>query len=340
MQLYAGIDLHATNSYMAVLDADGKRVFKKKVSNEAEFILSYLGEFQQEIVGVVVESTFNWYWLVDLLGEAGYQVHLANPCAIQKYSGLKHSDDKHDAFWLAEMLRLGILPQGYIYPKEERPIRDLLRKRAHLVRLRTSLILSLQNIVARNRAVRVRTNDIKRIKEDVVSPLLQSNDELAKAGMVSKQVIDFLTSKILEIESVVEKKMKLKGPYVHLLSIPGIGRILGLTIMLETGPISRFPKVGNYASYCRKVGSKWTSNDKEKGKGNTKNGNKYLAWAFSEAAEMARRFDINCRSFYNRKMQKTNFMVAHQALAHKLARAAYCIMKEGVAFEPARLFAS
>jgi transposase len=98
----------------------------------------------------VVESTFNWYWLVDALMDEGYRVHLANPSAIQQYKGLKSSDDVHDAFWLANMMRLGILPEGYIYPKEERPIRDLLRKRGHLVRLRTSIILSLQGIIQRN----------------------------------------------------------------------------------------------------------------------------------------------------------------------------------------------
>lgn len=340
MKLYAGIDLHASNNFIAVIDADGKRMFKKKLPNEAELILSTLGSFQEEMAGVVVESTFNWYWLVDLLGEAGYRMHLANPSAIQKYSGLKHSDDKHDAFWLAEMLRLAILPEGYIYPKEERPIRDLLRKRGHLVRLRTSLILSLQNIVARNCCVRLSANDAKRLRKDVVNPLLKSNEDLAMAGMVSKESIDFFTREIRKVETMVEQRVKLKNQYRYLLTIPGIGKILALTIMLETGPISRFPKVGDYVSYCRKVSSKWTSNDKAKGKGNKKNGNKYLAWAFSEAAEFARRNDTQCRGYYNRKMQKTNFMVAHQALSHKLARAAYCIIKQEVPFTPERLFAS
>jgi len=339
MQLYAGIDLHSSNSFMAVIDANGKRVFKQKMPNEPGAILSKLESFNEGVAGVVVESTFNWYWLVDLLGEAGYRVHLANPSAIQKYSGLKHADDKHDAFWLADMLRLKILPEGYIYPKEQRPIRDLLRKRGHLVRLRTSLILSLQNIVARNCGVRLNVNDAKRLKEDVITPLLQANEDLALAGTVSKESIDFLTRKIRSVESIVEQKIKLKDEYSHLLTVPGIGKILALTIMLETGPVSRFPKVGNYVSYCRKVNSKWTSNDKPKGKGNKKNGNKYLAWAFSEAAELARRYDTGCRSWYNRKMQKTNFMVAHQALAHKLARAAYCVMKKEVAFTPEKLFA-
>jgi transposase len=339
MQLYAGIDLHASNNYVAVVDTDGKRVFKQKMRNDPDSILSNLEKFREQMAGVVVESTFNWYWLVDLLQEAGYRVHLASPSAIQKYSGLKHADDKHDAFWLAEMLRLNILPVGYIYPKEERPIRDLLRKRGHLVRLRTSLILSLQNIIARNRSVRINVNDIKRLKKDAVTPLLESNDDLAMAGAISKETIDFLTRKVRSIEYMVEQRVKLKDEYSHLVSIPGIGKILALTIMLETGSVSRFRKVGNYVSYCRKVSSKWTSNDKPKGKGNKKNGNKYLAWAFSEAAELARRYDIQCRSWYNRKMQKTNFMIAHQALAHKLARAAYCIMKKEVPFVPEKLFA-
>jgi transposase len=119
-----------------------------------------------------------------------------------------------------------------------------------------------------------------------------------------------------------------------------VGKILALTIMLETGPISRFAKVGNYVSYCRKVSSQWISNEKAKGKGNKKNGNKYLAWAFSEAAELGRRYHSGARAYYTRKMQRTNFMVAHSALAHKLARAAYYIMRDQVPFSSEKLFAS
>jgi transposase len=150
MAVYAGIDLHSTNSYVAVVDGEGKKVYKKKLSNDGALILEGLEPYRRDLKGVVIESTFNWYWLVDLLMEDGYRVHLANPAAIQKYKGLKHSDDRSDALWLAEMLRLGILPEGYIYPKEDRPVRDLLRKRSHLVKLRTSVINSLQNIITRS----------------------------------------------------------------------------------------------------------------------------------------------------------------------------------------------
>jgi transposase len=270
--------------------------------------------------------------------DSGYPVHLANPLAIQQYRGLKHADDRHDAYWLAQMLRLGILPQGYIYPKEERPVRDLLRKRRHLVKLRTSLILSLQNIVSRNCGVRCSVNRVIRLKEDGVSPLLAGKEDLALAGQSSKEMIDQLTRQIRKIEGVIVKRIEMKDTYRYLLSLPGVGKILALTIMLETGPIARFAQVGDYASYCRKVPSRWTSNDKSKGKGNQKNGNKYLAWAFSEAAEFARRYDEQARSYYTRKMRKTNVVVAHSALAHKLSRAAYYLMRDQVPFMPERLF--
>jgi transposase len=285
-----------------------------------------------------VESTYNWYWVVDALMEAGYRVHLANPAAIQQYTGLKHADDKHDAFWLAQMLRLGILPEGYIYPKEERPVRDLLRKRGHLVRLRTSLMLSLQNIIDRNYGLRVSGNDMKRLREDRVSPVFSGDEDLVLVGSVSKEAIDFLTRQIRKIEKVIEGRVELRAPYRYLLTLPGVGKILALTIMLETGPICRFAKVGNDASYCRKVSSQWLSNEKVKGKGNKKSGNKYLAWAFSEAAEFARRQEGAARAYYQRKRQKTNLMVAHSALAHKLARAAYYLMRDEVPFQPEKLF--
>jgi transposase len=338
MELYAAFDLHANSSFLGIVDEHGNRVFKKKLYNDRELILEVFRPRKEEVVGIAVESTFNWYWMVDTLMEEGYRVHLANPSGIQKYEGLKHADDQDDAFWLAELLRLGILPEGYIYPKAERPVRDLLRKRGHLVRIRTSLILSLQNIITRNYGVRLKVNDVKRLRENRVTPLLEENDDLALAGMVSKETIDFLTHKIHQIERAIEGKVELKEPYRHLLTLPGVGKVLGLTIMLETGPISRFAKVGNYVSYCRKVSTKWTSNGKKKGKGNKKNGNKYLAWAYSEAAELGRRYNSQARAYYNRKMQKTNFMVAHSALSHKLARAAYFIMRDQVVFKPEKLF--
>src|SRR3989337_147443 len=338
MKLYAATDLHSSNNYLAIIDENGERRFKQKLPNNADIILGALRTYKEEIVGIVVESTYNWYWLVDALMAEGYKVHLANPVAVQQYSGLKHADDKHDAFWLAEMLRLGILPEGYIYPKEERPVRDLLRKRGHLVKLRTSLILSLENIISRNFGRKLPVNDVKGLRKDYVTPLFEGKEDLVLAGRVSKETIDFLTHQIRQIEGVVEKRVTLKEQYRHLLTLHGVGKILGLTIMLETGPIGRFETVGDYTSYCRKVPSQWISNGKRKGSGNRKNGNKYLSWAYAEASDFARRFHSESRAYYNRKMQKSNPAVAHSALSHKLARAAYYIMRDQVTFRPEKLF--
>lgn len=336
--LYAAFDLHASNSYLAIIDAEGKRVFSKKIPNDPELIVAALSPYTKKMSGIAVESTYNWYWLVDMLMEEGYEVHLANPSAIKKYEGLKHADDHHDAFWLAEMLRLGILPEGYIYPKHQRGVRDLLRKRGHLVRLRSSLIISLQNIITRTCGAKINVNDVKRLREDRISPLLCADEDVLLAGTTSKETIDHLTRQIQKVEKAVEGKIKLSSSYLRLPGLPGVGKILAMTIMLETGPVSRFPTVGDYVSYCRKVGSAWVSNGKKKGKGNKKNGNKYLAWAYSEASEFARRHDTQARAFYQRKARATNFMVAHQALAHKLARAAYYMMRDDVPFKAEKLF--
>ncbi len=338
MELCSGIDLHSNSSQVAIIDDQLNRVFDRKLANDPKVILNAFAPYRERLKGIVIESTLNWYWLADLLIEKGYAVHLANPCGIQKYSGLKHADDKHDAFWLAQMLALNILPEGYIYPKEDRPLRDLLRKRGQLVHIRTSLLLSLQNMVMRNHGIKIRSNELKRLTQDPVADLFKGQEELALAGKASKETIDFLTRQIQRIEKVVLKKTMPKASYSNLLTLPGVGEILAMTILLETGPIERFKAVGHYASYCRKVCSHWTSNGKTKGKGNTKNGNRYLSWAFSEAADHARQTHELSRHFYNRKLNQTNASVAHNALAHKLARAAYFIMRDHVEFKEDKMF--
>jgi transposase len=339
MPLYGGIDLHSNSNQSAILNEDRKRIMKRKLANEPDLILSFWEPYKPDLAGIVVESTYNWYWLVDLLQDHGYRVHLANTAAIQKYSGLKHADDNQDAFWLAELLLLGILPEGYIFPQELRALRDLLRKRLHFVRVRTALLLSLQNIVTRNCGTKLSSNHLKALKEDRAQAYLQDNEDLQLAGSASKAAIDALTRQIRRIEGAVVKKLKLQAPYPHLLGLPGVGPIVASTVQLETGPIERFSQVGGYASYCRKVNSQWTSNEKVKGHGNKKNGNKYLAWAFGEAAERARIFHKASREFYQRKLrQKKHPALAHGALAHKLARAAFYILRDNVPFDHKKMF--
>ena len=337
MDHYVGIDLHSTNNYIAIIDNDNKRVFKKKTKNDLRLVVQALKPHQEQIKGVVVESTYNWYWLVDGLIEEGYTIHLAHPSAIKQYEGLKHSDDVTDAFHLADLLRLGILRTGYIYPKEERPIRDLLRKRLQLVQQRTLQILSFQNLVARNLGKSMNGNGVKKLSEDDVEHLFHDK-HLVVAGKASISTILFLTEKIKQLEKTIHKVAKLKDEYTLLMTVPGIQKILALTIMYETGPIERFRKVGNYASYCRCVGSKRISNEKVKGKGNRRNGNKHLSRAYVEAAHHAMWHYEYVQRYYQKKMVKTNTVVARKPIAHKLARACYYIIRDQTVFDPTRVF--
>src|ERR1700674_3337230 len=146
---FSGIDLHSNNSVVVISEETDRIVYQKRLPNNLEQILAALEPHRDELVGVVIESTYNWYWLVDGLMDAGYRVHLAHPSAIKKYEGLKYSGDFADAGYLAQLLRLGLLAEGYIYPREARGARDLSRKRMQLVRYRTAQILAIENILAR-----------------------------------------------------------------------------------------------------------------------------------------------------------------------------------------------
>jgi transposase len=337
MALYSGIDLHGNNNVTLLLDEHDRVIYQKRLPNQLARILEQLAPYQADIVGVVVESTFNWYWLVDGLMDAGYRVHLANPSAIQQYSGLKHTDDHSDARWLAHLLRLGVLPEGYIYPKAQRPLRDLLRKRGHLVEQQTSNVLSVQNIIARNTGTRLRVKEIKQLTQDEVDALLP-NDNQALAVSSGLRVIACLAEQIKLVEKRVQSQIKKTPLYELLQSVNGIGPILAQTILLETGDIRRFPRVGDYASYCRLVDSTKLSNGKRKGKGNAKNGNEYLSWAYSEAAHFAIQYHPKIEHFYQRKASKTKVPVAYRSVAHKLSRACYHIMRDEVPFDVAKAF--
>jgi transposase len=337
MKVYAGIDLHSSNNYVGIINEEDQRLYQKRLPNRLEDILLALEPFKGSLKGVVVESTYNWYWLVDGLQEHGYKVHLANPSAIKQYEGLKHTDDQWDSFWLAHMKRLNILPQGYIYPKEERPVRDLLRRRLLFVKHRTSHILSFQSAITRNLGYKMTVNEIKRLEESDADRLFE-DPFLVSAAKNGISTIVFLSERIKEIEKAVKPHVQLKPEFAYLLTMPGIGNILGLTIMLEVGDISRFPSVGDYSSYCRCVKSDRLSNKKTKGEGNRKNGNKYLAWAYVEAANFAKRHYQEAQSFYQKKKAKRNETVAIKALSNKLARASYYVMRDQVPYDMNQLF--
>jgi transposase len=335
MALYCGIDLHSNNHVVVVIDEEDRRVVEKRIANSLERTLSLLAPFQSELAGIAVESTFNWYWLVDGLMDQGYRLHLVNTAAVKQYEGLKHTEDRYDAFHLAHLLRLGILPTGYIYPKERRPVRDLMRRRSGLVRLAARQLVSVQSQIWRDTGERVSSNRLR--QADFALPLTDPLAQLpAAAGL---RVYHALREEIEALEAAALAAARLEREFEVLTTIKGVGPILALTIMLETGDIHRFPSVGDYASYCRLVKAEKLSNGKRKGEANRKCGNKYLSWAFSEAAHFAVRWEPQARRFVERKQAKTNGIVAIRALAHKLARASYYMLKEQTPFDPNRLFA-
>jgi len=337
MKTYAGIDLHSSNNFIGICDQNDTRLYGKRHSNRLDEVLRALEPFKETIRGVVVESTYNWYWLVDGLQAHGYKVHLANPSAIRVYEGMKYTDDKWDSFWLSHLLRLGLLAEGYIYPKETRPVRDLMRRRTLFVKQRTTQILSLQSMIARNRGLDFPGNSVKRFKEKFADELF---DEQYLVFTAKNQIatIQFFGERISAIEKEILSVAKLKKEFEMLLTIPGVGDILALTIMLEVGDIGRFPKVGNHSSYSRCVSSKRISNGKKKGQNNRKNGNKYLAWAYVEAANFARRYCPKAQKFYQRKLAKTNRIVATKSLSNKIARGSYYIMRDQVPYDADKLF--
>src|SRR6266851_3594164 len=334
-KVMAGMDLHSNN--VGIVDTDGKRLASRKMPCELKEVVKFLAPYKKRLERVAVESTYNWYWLVDGLQALKYPVVLANPAGMEQYSGIKHADDTNDAFFLAELLRLNILPTGHIYDAQLRPVRDLLRRRMTLVHQRTALMLSFKSLYTRTTGQEMTLGELKELEIKEAQELYDHPANQLIAGMQIKH-ITHLSESVEKIEKVVLGSARELPFYSKLTSLPGVGKILGMTITMEVGDIKRFAGPGNFASYCRTVEAKRTSNTRKKGENNSKCGNKYLAWAFVEAANCARRADAQCRKWHDRKAAKTMNVLAIKALACKLAKAAWYLMAEGTAYDPKRMF--
>jgi len=336
MTLYCGIDLHANNSVVSVLDDQDQVRYEKRLPNDLTLITDTLLPFHKDLLACVVESTYNWYWLVDGLMDAGFDVRLAHTGAIPQYAGIKYTDDETDARHLAHLLRLGILPECHIMPREQRAVRDLMRRRLLLVQQRTLHHLSLQSLIARYTGERLSANQIKTLDNDAIASKL--DDPIRLGGQVTRLARDWLENAIDLLEQEVLKYLQPRHDYQLLTSIPGVGKILASTIVTETGDIKRFPNQGHYASYARCVNTEKLSNGKLKGRGNKKNGNKYLAWAFMEAAHHAAIWSPEIKRFYQKRQAHRHILVAKKTVANKLARACYHMLTKQEPFEVKRAF--
>ncbi len=323
--LYAGADLHGNNVFLSLCNEAGDNVFRRRVKANLAAVNEALDPFWERIKVLGVESTFNWYWFVDGLREQGHNIKLGNPAKMEQYKGLKITNDLTDADWLAEQLRIGIFPECYIYPKETRSVRDALRRRQLFVRRRTQVLLSLGGLLERYGIKAPGAAKLEKwTSEDIQAVGLDEWVEL-QLEMLLKAVKES-DQNAKTIEKRVLAFVKPTQQYLRITTMPGIGMALGMLIVLESGDFSRFASAGNYASYCRTVRSERTSNDKKKGSNNSKNGNKYLAWAFIEAATFAARFNPRIHSWYEKKKRKSGVPKAKKALACKLAKAVFHVM--------------
>ena len=340
MTLYCGIDLHARDSVICVIDDSEKILLREKVPNRLEVFLSHLNTFTPK-PSVVVESTINWYWLVDGLMGAGFEVTLAHTLGLSMITGAKVKTDKRDAFVLARLLRLGAVPKGYIYPKEQRPIRDLLRYRHSLVARRASEYGSLWRMLAQYGIVGPTVDFHRHLTEERLVEYLD-HPILQKQGAMTIERVRAYTRQIKEIEDTLLAAVKDRPEFNLLQTIPGVGTILALTIYYETGDIGRFAGPKQFSSYCRVVpGIAQSGGVSKRGRG-SKQGNPHLKWAFCQAAVLATRFYQPVRKFRQKHLQrrktKANKLVSLGIVAHKMAVAAFYVLRDRVPFREELMF--
>jgi len=334
--LYCGADLHGKNVFLTVCDDEGQRVMQRRVRADLEAVNRALAPYWERVQQVAVESTYNWYWFVDGLRSQGRDVRLAHPAKMAQYSGLKVGNDSSDAGWIAEQLRLGILPESYVYPAEVRPVRDALRRRMLIMRQRTQTLLSLESLFARQGLACPGADELKGWTGAEVKALkLDAFTDLQVESLLG--VLRQQDHVVRQIEQRVRQAVKPKAEYARIEQVPGIGPVLGMVVVLESGEFGRFASAGDYATYCRTVQSERLSNGKKKGENNRKNGNRYLAWAFAEAAVFAIRFYPRIGAWYERKKRRRNVPVAMRALGCKLAKAVWHVMR-GKDFDEVMLF--
>jgi transposase len=337
---YCGIDLSARDSHLCVLDDNLSILLQRKAKNVLPIISSLLDPFKPSLK-IVIESTFNWYWLVDGLRASGFDVCLAHSLGLSMISSAKIKTDRRDAFTLAKLLRAGVIPTAYIYPAEARPVRDLCRRRLNLVHLRAQEFGSLRQLLLRQGILSPSRNEVKLSDDEQISrwfshPLvrLSAYQQLDRIELLSQQIADLETS-ILDIARPLPE-------FGRLLKIPGIGKTLALTIFYEVGQVSRFCSVRHFSSYCRLVpGIAQSGSISRRGRG-SKQGNHYLKSAFTQAAVAAVRCYPRIKDCYERHLARhrgsARKLVAYNIIAHKLARAVYYVLRDGVDYKEEMLF--
>ena len=337
-QYYCGIDLHAKTMYVCVLDGEGKILVHRDIPSTAQAFLEIIEPYRSD-VAVAVECMFTWYWLADLCAKEKIRFVLGHALYMKAIHGGKAKNDKIDAHKIAVLLRGGMLPQAYVYPPEMRATRDLLRRRLHFVRKRGELLTHIENTKSQYNlpdfsARLAYAGNRKGVAEHFPDPCVRRSIE-ADLGL-----IDYYDDLIGKIEwHIVRAGNRCdEDLLLRLRTIPGIGKILSLTILYEVQDVARFPRVQDFVSYSRLVKCAKESAGKHMGSSGAKIGNVHLKWAFSEAAVLFLRNNPKGKAYLQRMARKHGKPKALSILAHKIGRTVYYMMARRQTFSIERFY--
>jgi transposase len=343
-QFNCGIDLHARQMYVCLMDRDGHKLVHTNIqNNDFAYFLKLVAPYRHDLT-VCCECMFGWYWLADACQAAGLPFVLAHALYLKAIHGGKNKNDRIDSEKLAHLLRTNLIPPAYVYPAAQRPLRALLRQRLYFVWRRAELLARIQSHqLAHNR---VPVKQTRRTRDPWEAQLLAAEDHPLRQLALKNDLamIKHFDTQIFQLEAELQRQAKKSAAreYALLQTVPGIGEHLGLTILCEIGDIARFPTVKDFLSYCRLVKGTVASAGKIKGLRGAKLGNPYLRWAFGEAAVIAKRDHAVIGPLAQRleaRMNGNKFK-ANTVLAIKLARAAYFMLQSKTVFDPDRLVAA
>ena len=338
---YCGIDLHARSLYVCVVDGEGRVLLHRNLPASPQALLAALLPFREGLV-VAAECMHCWYWVADLCAEEGIPFVLGHALFMKAIHGAKAKNDRIDSEKIAQLLRSGLMPQAYVYPREMRSTRDLLRRRSYLVRQRTELLSHVQTVNNQHNLPALEKRITAEANHAAVLDRFANEPQLAASIGADCAIIDAIEDQIRRLELHLERRAKVQDAQAFYLlrSMPGIGKILALTILYEIHVIDRFPTVGDYASYARLVKCAHSSAGKMSGYGGAKMGNVHLKWAFSEAAVLFLRANPRGKQLLARLEKKHSKAKALSILAHRLGRAVYHILKRKQPFDAERLYAA
>lgn len=329
---YCGIDLHARTMYLCILDQAGKVLLHQSIRCHPDLFLRTITPYRDDLV-VAVECIFTWYWMADLCAREKIPFVLGHALYMTAIHGGKAKNDRIDALKIATLLRGGLIPQAYVYPPQMRSTRDLLRRRLYLVRKRGQLLAQIQNTHQQcNLPEPIRKIIYKSNREGIADKFLDPS--VRKSVQVDFQLVEHYDRLIRDLELyLVRSAQEHDGDTFHRLrSLPGIGKILALTILYEIHDIRRFPRLQDFVSYARLIKCVKESSGKLRGTGGSKIGNVYLKWAFSEAAVLFLRHNPRGQALLKKLQRKHGKSKALSILAHKLGRAVYYMLQRETVF--------